>query len=75
MRRVLSAFMIVLGASLAWAQSDPAVGTWKLNPAIEMLIEDLSNGIRFAVVRADIRRGAHHLLRGLTHRRNTCART
>jgi len=33
MRRVLLAFVVVLGAVSAWAQADPAVGTWKMNPA------------------------------------------
>ena len=33
MRRVFSAFVVVLGAVVLSAQTDPAVGTWKLNPA------------------------------------------
>jgi hypothetical protein len=33
MKRVLLAFVVVLGAVSASAQSDPAVGTWKLNAA------------------------------------------
>jgi len=33
MRRALLAVVVVLGAATAWAQTDPAIGTWKLNPA------------------------------------------
>ena len=37
MKRVLMPFVVVFvlawGAASVWAQTDPAVGTWKLNPA------------------------------------------
>ena len=33
MRRVLLAFVVVFGAAAVSAQTDPAVGTWKLNAA------------------------------------------
>jgi hypothetical protein len=33
MRRTFLAFVVILGAVSAWAQTDPAIGTWKLNPA------------------------------------------
>jgi hypothetical protein len=33
MRRVLLALVVVLGAAVVSAQTDPAVGTWKLNTA------------------------------------------
>jgi hypothetical protein len=33
MKRVLSALVVVLAAALLSAQTDPAVGTWKLNAA------------------------------------------
>jgi hypothetical protein len=33
MRRVLLAVVVVLGAAMLTAQADPAIGTWKFNPA------------------------------------------
>jgi len=33
MKRLLMAFVVILGAASVWAQTDPAVGTWKMNPA------------------------------------------
>jgi len=33
MKRAVMAFVVVLGAAAVWAQTDPAIGTWKLNPA------------------------------------------
>src|SRR5262245_984015 len=33
MKRMMLAFVVVMGAVSLLAQADPAVGTWKLNPA------------------------------------------
>ena len=33
MRRAFVALAVVLGTALVWAQADPAIGTWRLNPA------------------------------------------
>jgi len=65
MRRVLLAFVVVLGAVVVSAQTDPAVGTWKMNPAKSkydpgpvpksntIVITAVSNGIKVSAKGVD----------------------